>query len=254
MPKLGLDDDMSVMQIGGTNLQFTGKQITQLGASEYTLAVLIMDISGSLGGYERQLEKVAGQVVEACRDPRNPRADNMMLMVMTFNDGVYEIHGFRPVMDLNPDDYKGKISCGGCTAARDAAYQAIKACETYGRELVKNQFSVNACVFLLTDGLDNESKTTVKMVAEALKECTLSESLESMLAVLIGVGTGSSADVAKLSAELTELKDKAGFAQYVYAGTCSPATLARIGQFVSQSASSQSQHLGTGGPSQALTF
>lgn len=54
--------------------------------------------------------------------------------------------------------------------------------------------------------------------------------------------------------ELTELKDKAGFTQYVYAGNCSPQTLAKIGQFVSKSASSQSKALGTGGPSQALTF
>lgn len=254
MGKLGLDQDMEVRKIGGTNLQFSAKKISGLGSSEYTLAVLIADISGSMGGYERQLEQVYGKVVEACRDPRNPRADNMMLMAITFNGSVVELHGFRPVMDLNPDDYKGKISCSGCTAARDAVYQGIKACQAYALDLVKNQFSVNGCVFLVTDGQDNSSKTSVKMVADALKDCVSSEALESMLAVLIGMGDGSTDSAAQLSAELTELKDKAGFSQYVYAGNCSPQTLSKIGQFVSKSASSQSQSLGTGGPSQTLTF
>lgn len=254
MGKLDMDQGMDTLAIGGTNFKFSAAKIERLGASEYTLAVLLVDVSGSLSGYERDLEKLYGQVVEACRDPRNPRADNMMLMAVTFSDGAAELHGFKPVMDLNPDDYKGKITCGGCTAARDAAYQAIKACETYARELVKNQFSVNGCVFLVTDGCDNASKVSVKMVAEALKDCVKSEALESMLAVLIGIGTGSDADSQKLSGELTELKDKAGFTQYEFAGTCSPKTLARIGQFVSKSASSQSQSLGTGGPSQALTL
>lgn len=255
MGKLGqTSDDMQTHRMGGSNFQFSAKKIADLGASEYTLVVVAVDISGSLGGYEKDLDKMLGSIVEACRDPRNPRADNMMLRVLLFSNDVQELHGFRPVMDLNPADYAGVCSCHGCTAGFDAAYNAAKSCVDYGAQLVQQQFAVNAAIFLITDGKDNNSTMTPKMVLEAINKGVKDESLESMLAVLIGIGSGSTADVANLSAALKNFRDNAGFTQYEYAGNASPATLAKIGGFVSKSASSQSKALGTGGPSQALTI
>ena len=46
----------------------------------------------------------------------------------------------------------------------------------------------------------------------------------------------------------------AGFTQYVELGSADEKTLAKLADFVSQSISAQSQSLGTGGPSQSLTF
>jgi hypothetical protein len=174
--------------------------------------------------------------------------------VLLFNDNVSELHGFRPVMDLNPADYVGACKTDGRTAARDAAYSGAKSCSQYAEELVKQQFAVNGALFLITDGKDNESKATVKMVKDAIDGGVKDEALESMMAVLIGIGSGSDEDIANVSEYLKELHEQAGFDQYVHAGKATPQALAKIGGFVSKSASSQSKALGTGGPSQSLSF
>jgi hypothetical protein len=119
---------------------------------------------------------------------------------------------------------------------------------------VSQQFSVNGAIFLITDGIDNESKTTVTMVKNALEGGVKDEALESMMAVLIGIGSGSDEDIANVSAELRDFHENAGFGQYVHAGKATPAALAKIGGFVSKSASSQSRALGSGGPSQSFSF
>lgn len=259
MGKLGNvsgDDGMQTFSIGGSNFKFSATKIENLGASEYTLVVVIVDVSSSLDGLGGDLDKMLGAIVQACRDPKNSRADNMMLRVLTFSDSVQEVHGFKPVMDLNPDDYLGVCKTYGCTAARDAVYSGAKSCTDYAKKLQDDlQMSgLNAALFLITDGCDNRSKVSVKMVKEALREGVTSEILESMMSVLIGIGSGATDDVANISAELKDFTDNAGFQQYVFAGTATPANLAKIGGFVSKSASSQSKALGTGGPSQSLSF
>lgn len=256
MGKLGLNEEMDSFNIGGSNFKFSGTKMEKLGASEYTLVVVLVDVSSSLDGFGPQLDKMLGTIVEACRDPKNSRADNMMLRVCTFADTVNEVHGFRPIMDINPDDYKGVCQTYGCTAAFDAVYSGAKSCTEYAKKLQDDlQMSgINAALFLITDGQDNRSKATVKMDKDALKEGVKSEVLESMMSVVIGIGDGATDDQTSLSAYLKRFTDEAGFQQYVFAGKLTPATLAKIGGFVSKSASSQSKALGSGGPSQSLSF
>ncbi|UCE66565.1 MAG: hypothetical protein JSU85_00700, partial [Candidatus Zixiibacteriota bacterium] len=55
-------------------------------------------------------------------------------------------------------------------------------------------------------------------------------------------------------AYLDDFKDKANLQQFVNAGNATPKTLAKLANFISKSISSQSQSLGTGGPSQSLSF
>ena len=50
------------------------------------------------------------------------------------------------------------------------------------------------------------------------------------------------------------MKTNCGFTQYVAIADANATTIAKLGDFVSRSISSQSQALGTGGPSQSLTF
>jgi hypothetical protein len=193
-----------------------------------------------------------GSIVEACQ--KSPRGDNMMLRVVLFDDDVFELHGFKPVNDLTPTNYVNSVSTGGCTAAFDAVYNAILASNQYAKDLVDQRYTVNAAVFLITDGGDNRSIATPKMVKEALEIGKKEEALESTMSVLIGIGFGTESDISQSSNYLRDVHDKCGFQQYISAGDASPSTLAKIGGFVSKSASSQSQALGTGGPSISLTF
>ena len=84
------------------------------------------------------------------------------------------------------------------------------------------------------------------MVKEALEEGVKGESLESLNSILIGIG-GDQGYFQKFVAEC-------GMTQYVGLNDANEKTLARLGAFISQSVSSSSQALGTGGPSQSLVF
>jgi len=243
MPKL-TDSTQISQAIGGTHYTFSGAKIDTLGASAYTLGVVVLDTSGSTGGIRADMEKALKAIVAACRD--NPRADNMMLRVVKFDSVVEEIHGFKPLPDCND----GCLVGGGLTALFDACYTSIKSCALYGDQLTKQAYDVNAAVFIVTDGGNNQGKCTEKMVREALADAVQSEAVESVVSVLVGLNTA----YAGLDQLLAQVKTDCGFSQYVAIKDATPDQLARLGDFITRSVSSQSQALGTGGPSKSLSF
>jgi len=235
-------------KIGGSHFQFSAAKIESLGASEYTLVTVVVDVSGSMNDFRSDVETVLKKVVESCR--KSPRADNLMFRVVLFDTVVSEFHGFKPLPDCNESDYSGCIPSGGQTALFDAAYSSIEATIQYGKDLVKNDFQTNAVVFVITDGMDNASKFSAHKVAEVIKKSKSSEVLESLMTVLIGVNT----DVGGLNQFLDIFKKEADIQQYIAIGSADAKVLAKLGGFISKSISSQSQALGTGGPSKSLTF
>jgi hypothetical protein len=71
-----------------------------------------------------------------------------------------------------------------------------------------------------------------------------------MMTILVGVNVNDP----QVSQCLKDLKDQAGFTQYVELKDATASSLAKLADFVSKSISAQSQALGTGGPSQSLAF
>lgn len=248
MPRFDSDTEMSIQQIGGSNFQFSAAKIETLGATEYTLATLALDCSGSVDGFTRPMNDAVKEVVKALR--RSPRADNLMLRVITFENTVKEVHGFKPLMDCNEGDYDDVVYAGGTTALHDAVYNGVKAMTQYGKDLVSQDFQVNGTLFVITDGWDNASKTTSKMVKDAMSEAKTSESLESLMPVLVGVNLTDPT----LQSNLDAFRQETGFQQFVALTDASEKTLAKLGGFISRSISSQSQALGSGGSSQSLSF
>lgn len=252
MPRLGqIEDTMDVHNIGGTTFQFSAAKIGTLGASEYTLATIVLDKSGSVDLFYSVMKAVLKMNVEACADPRNPRADNLMLRVIVFDNGIVEIHGFKPVRDINPVIYDNLPDPCGLTALNDAAFSAVGATVQYAKTLASQQYTCNGAIFVLTDGAENASKVTRKMVADALTDSKTGEYLESMMPVLIGVNTDATTG---LNQWLEDFSKEAGFQQYVALNDASKEKLMKLGGFISQSISSQSRSLGTGGGSQSLSF
>lgn len=249
MPVLGNNStNMEEHQIGASNFSFSAKRIEDLGASEYTLALLVIDVSGSVISFAAEIEKAVKEVCISCR--RSPRADNLMLRVILFDSNVTEFHGYKPLTECAEDDYTSCINPGGVTALYDATYNGVQSMVQYGRDLVDQDFDVNGAVFVITDGRDNDSKLTRDMVKQALSEAVTGEAMESLISVLIGVNTVADG----LSSYLQDFKDEAGFSQYVAIADATEKQLAKLGAFISQSISSQSQALGTGGPSKSLSF
>jgi uncharacterized protein YegL len=245
MPKL--TDNLENFKLPGS-YGYSATKLSDLGATEYTLVTLVVDDSGSINSFRSEMVDAIKSVVNACR--YSPRADNLMIRLVTFSNSLKEIHGFKLLANCNPDDYNGVLTMGGATALFDATVNSVDATSAYGKTLVDSQFSTNGIVVVITDGEDNQSSNTINSVAASLKKATVNETLESLVSILIGVNVTE----ASVAAALSELHTKGGFTQYVELKDASAKTLAKLAQFVSKSISSQSTSLGTGGPSKSLTF
>jgi uncharacterized protein YegL len=264
MPRFGESTSQAI-----TGLQFSAVDLKDLGATEYTLVGIVADRSGSTALFQTEMESCIGEIVSACR--KSPRADNLLLRVTTFDSRLAEVHGFRPLPDCNPDDYKDSMPPGGLTALYDAAVNAVESVIRQGKELVDNDYSANGIVFVITDGANNTGTFTANTVKETIARAVQSESLESIITILVGV------NVSVADPYLSDFAKEAGFTPvpvedpstgnpvldangdpktvpFVALADASAKTLARLARFVSRSISSQSGAIGTGGPSQSLSF
>lgn len=246
MPRM-MDPTMETGKIAGTQaFQFSGTRIEHLGATEYTLATIAVDVTGSVGGFEAELRKCFITAVESCK--KSPRSNNLLLRVILFSSalpgGIEEIHGFKPLGEINPNDYPQLVP-GGMTPLYDAAFSAVGATNAYAKKLMDQDFLANGIVFVITDGDDNTSSSTIAMVKREMDRGAKGEEIESLIGILIGI------NAAQYKQRLEEFAQGANL-QYIDAGDATKGKLAKLAQFVSQSVSSQSQSLGTGGPSQNI--
>lgn len=244
MPSL-MDETMMTGNAGA--FTFSGVRIEKLGATEYTLVTIAIDVTGSTSPFAADLRASLITAVEACR--KSPRAENLLIRVITFSSslpgGVDEVHGFKPLADIDALDYP-QFQPGGCTPLFDAVYAATSAREAYGKQLSDNDYGVNAIDFYITDGDDNVSRATPAMIAAENQKAVTGETLESVVSVLIGI------NASMYTKELTRFQTEAGISQYIDAGDATPGKLAKLAAFVSRSVSSQAQALGSGGPSQNI--
>lgn len=239
-----LFDDLTSRVLPGSHYGYSGTRIDRLGASEYTLVAIATDVSGSVGSFEAEITACIKATIEACRQA--PRADNLMLRVTQFDNRITELQGFAPLHTIKPPS----LTIGGTTALYDASVNAVASVTDYGRDLVANGLSANAIVFVITDGEDNASTMTPASVADAVRSAVGDEHLESVLTVLIGVNVAQP----RLAKALMAFSASAGFDHYLELADADANTLARLADFLSRSIAAQSQVLGTGGPSQVLTF
>lgn len=228
------------------NYGFSATKIDDLGASEYTLCTIVADRSGSTARFRTEMEESVKKVIAACKF--SERADNLLIRLTTFSTRVEEVHGFKLLDKCNPDDYTGCMPPGGNTALYDATENAIGATVAMGRKLIAEEFSANAIVVVITDGDDNESTLQAKHVKDALMEAVSKEALESIIVILVGVNVTDP----HMGTRLAQFQKEAGITQYVEIGNATPKAIAKLGEFISQSISSQSKALGTGGPSQPI--
>ena len=118
---------------------------------------------------------------------------------------------------------------------------SVSAMNVYGRDLVDHGFAANGIVFVLTDGGDNGSTATARMVGDTLNNAVSGEYLESMTSVLVGVNVSGG-----FANSLMKFSGKAGFSQYIELDRADANTLSGLADFASRSVVAQSMMLGTG--------
>jgi hypothetical protein len=122
--------------------------------------------------------------------------------------------------------------------------------------LISQNFDANADVYIITDGMDNVSTMTPRQIKGLIDDAIQKEEIESIRTFLIGLdsSSGSSGWENEVKQHLRKFKDEANITEFISVGDANSKNLAKLANYVSQSISAQSQSLGSGGPSQVLTF
>jgi len=252
MPKLMQQDNTQEIKIPGPgNFVFSAIRIEDLGATEYTLVTVICDVTGSVRSFAADLLKMVQTVAKACK--KNARAENLLFRYVLFNYNMMEVHGFLPLASINEDDYDILKPTGG-TALYDATFSGIGATLKMAESLSAQDFDVNGCVYIITDGDDNSSTSVPSMIKDQVDKALTGEEIESLTTILIGIFDENSPDKKYFSDKLDTFHKDANLTQYVDAGDATPSKLAKLANFISESISSNSQALGSGKESQPLTF
>lgn len=245
MPRLiTADDTMETGVIPGlAGYNFSAVRVDRLGASEYTLVTIAVDISGSVGNFRDDLVQSVRNSVASCR--KSPKAGNILLRVVTFNHNLVEVHGFKPLTEIDEAIYD-TIHTGGGTALYDAASTSVGAMVEFGRRLAAQDYGVNGVIFIITDGDDQNSKFGASAVRQKVDEAVNGEVLESCLTILIGV------NAKQYKQRLEDFQRGAGITAYEDVGDANPNNLAKMASFISRSVSSQANAQGTGVSAQVV--
>jgi hypothetical protein len=253
MPRLMATSEDQVINIPGPgNFQFSAIRIEELGATEYTLVTIVADISGSVIGFADDLLSCIKSIVGACQ--KSPRAENLLIRLLTFNSEIYEIHGFKNLGDIVVDDYE-ELNPDYMTALFDATYDAVGATLEYAKQLIGQDFDCNGAVYIITDGCDNKSIMTPTAIKEKIEDAIKAETeIESLVTILVGLHNPNDRWADEVKEELEKFHKDANLTQFLDIGAATSQKLAKLAGFVSESISSQSKALGTGLPSQKLKF
>lgn len=233
----------------GKNYGYTGTPVDDLQSWENTLALGLLDESGSTGPFKRELELMVKAIVgglAVC-----PKKDNIMYYHAHFDTTFREVHGWLPVLGIDLDVYDGCWAGGGQTALYDSVIKVIEFLQHYAEQQAAKRYICNGVVYILTDGR-NFIKTpghhaSIPDVAESLQKALRSEILESLVTILIGIN-----DDPATQADLKDFAANAGFTAYIPAAKADKHTLNKLAGVVSSCVISQSQKLGQGGPSDQI--
>lgn len=249
MPIFNESQTLETHNIG--HFGYSAVPLDELEAAQFTLGTIVVDRSTSTNGFTREMTDAVKASIEALK--RHPLKDQILVRVVAFDSSMEEIHGFIPVTGIDSSQYEGCFTARGMTALFDACVSAVEATEGYSRTLASKHYLNNGIVIVITDGANNEgrfdSPGDVVEVKKAFTGAMKNESLESLTTILIAVGFQS------LKNELTAFHKDAGFTNPIIGvEQATPDAIARIGNFITSSFSSTSMVLGTGGPSQTLSF
>ncbi len=252
MPQ-GEEEIMSVP--GAGTFTFSAKKIDKLGALQYTVVTIAIDISGSVARFGHLLRESLIAIIDACKD--NQRAEFLVVRVITFSSHINEIHGFVELKDINQADYPNFMPSGH-TCLYDASYDAIGSTIEYSRQMVDEGFDVNGAVYIITDGGENPgSHVTVaspKMISDKVAAALQEEDIESIITTVIGLHDPQDMYADETERDLKEFVADANMTKFINVGEASKENLAKLAEWVSDSVSSQSDQVGSNAPSQVLDF
>ncbi len=227
--------DLVISNLNGpTMMQPIGVGLHELGASAITLAMTILDRSGSMDPF-------AGDLIRAYNEHYlrpltvTPAVDDILISTILFDDGVELLHGYVHPTDappLSPAVYRPR----GTTALHDALAGGLTNMVLYSQQLRRSGIAVHGIVLVFTDGEDNASRTRVEEIRQTVEELLAQEIYTFALvgfsgspAGPLGFKTGSQPTPAQ------QIAARLGFREALAAGL-TPADLSRLFFLASRSA------------------
>ncbi|MFW6097373.1 MAG: hypothetical protein ACOC9Z_04820 [Chloroflexota bacterium] len=223
--------DLVVSNLNGpTMMGAVGAPLDSLATNDVTLAMNIVDMSGSMAPF-------AGELISAYNDDYlaamalSPSADDILVSTVFFDDNVELFHGYVGLADAPPLSnrvYRPRAS----TALYDAVAAGLTNMVLYTQQLRQSGVSVRCLVLVYSDGQDNASRQPASAVRRAAQEL-----LKHEIYTLAYVGFGAGGITEHT---LRRMADAIGFPEILMSGL-GPGQLQRIFRMASRSTINVSQ-------------
>jgi hypothetical protein len=221
---------------GPTMMAPVGVALGQLASNEITLAMNIIDMSGSMAPHAADLIRAYNDDYLAAM-AGSVAADDILVSTILFDDQVELFHGYVNLADTPP--LTRRVYCpDGTTALYDAVAAGLTNMVLYAQQLRQSGIMVRCIVIVYSDGEDNASRQAAGAVRRAAQEL-----LKHEIYTLAYVGFGSGGAPLR-EAEVRRLASAIGFVEAL-AGGLGHAELRRIFHLASQSTVRVSQQRAT---------
>ena len=177
------------------NFDFGNFDPLEITSDETINAVLIVDISPSVGSYVDELNNAFKEFLEEMQ--RSHVAEKLMVSIIEFNHQITVRTGFQPINSI--DLKKMKFSpCGYGTALYDAVLYGLTNAVDYRTNLENSGVNCKTLIFTITDGEDNSSKNSAVVVKNGLDAILKEEkNAFNFETILFGVGNDSNFEAAQ---------------------------------------------------------
>lgn len=227
--------DLVVSNLNGpTMITPVGVSLDDLATNEVTLAMNIIDMSGSMHSYAADLIRAYNDDYLAAMR-QSTAADDILVSTIVFDNQVQLLHGYLNLADVPQLDrqvYRPK----GSTALYDAVANGLTNMVLYAQQLRRAGVMVRCIVIVYSDGDDNASKQSANDVRRAVRDL-LKHEIYTLAYVGFCSGVQNQNDLRKLA-------DTIGFTEILLAGL-SHSELRRIFHLASMSTVRVSQQQGT---------
>ncbi len=217
---------------GPTMMGPVGAPLDQLASNEVTLAMNIIDMSGSMSPHAADLMRAYNDNYLTAMEHATA-VDDILISTILFNDTVTLLHGYVNLTDaarLTPQVYQPY----GTTALYDAVAGGLTNMVLYTQQLRQSGIMVRCIVIVYSDGEDNASQQRARDIqrtaVDLLKQEMYTLAFVGFVAgqPQIGFRTGSQPDPVR------KLADEIGFTEALTA-TLNESDLRRIFHMVSMS-------------------
>lgn len=165
----GLTDDtldLVISNLNGTAVATAvHTPLDQLATNDVTLAMNILDMSGSMASHANDLIRAYNDDYLAAM-AGSPAADDILVSTLVFEDKVKTLHGYIPLADT-PRLTRKEYDPGGSTALYDAVAAGLTNMVLYAQQLRASGVMVRGVVIVYTDGEDNVSRQRAQDIQRA---------------------------------------------------------------------------------------